>query len=58
MSQDKFIGIFDRIDRFFQRLETYIGVIPTTDMTDMTVGIMVGVLTVLTITTKEVNADN
>jgi len=53
-SQDKLIDIFNRIERFFHRLEIYTGISPTTAMTDMTIEIMVEVLTILAIATKEV----
>jgi len=39
---------------FFRRLETYTQVPPTTEMTDMIVQIMVEVLSILGIATKEV----
>ncbi|KAF8477724.1 hypothetical protein DFH94DRAFT_90550 [Russula ochroleuca] len=52
--QDKLIEIFNRIDRFFHRLEIYIGVTPTMAMTDIVIEIMVEVLTILGIATKEV----
>ena len=53
-SRDKLIDILNRIERFFHRLEIYIGITPTTAMTDMIVEIMVEVLTILGIATKEV----
>jgi hypothetical protein len=46
--------MFNRIERFFHRLEIYIGITPTTAMMDMIVEIMVEVLTILAIATKEV----
>ena len=52
--QDKLIEILDRIERFFHRLEIYIGVTPTTAMIDIVVEIMVEVLTILGIATREV----
>jgi hypothetical protein len=52
-SRDKLIDIFNRIERFFRRLEIYTGIAPTTAMMDMVVEIMVEVLTILAITTKE-----
>ena len=52
--EDKLIEIFNRIERFFQRLEIYTGITPTTAMTSMIVDIMVEVLTILGIVTKEV----
>ena len=53
-SRDKLIDLFNSIERFFQRLEIYTGITPTTAMTDIIVDIMVEVLTVLGIATKEV----
>jgi hypothetical protein len=44
----------NRIERFFQRLEIYTGITPTTAMTNMIVEIMVEALTILEIATKEV----
>jgi hypothetical protein len=53
-SRDKLIDALNRIERFFHRLDIYIGITPTTAMTDMIVEIMVEVLTILGIATKEV----
>ena len=53
-SRDKLIDILNRIERFFHRLEIYTGITPTTAMTDIIVEIMVEVLTILGIATKEV----
>jgi hypothetical protein len=52
--QEKIIDIFNRIEHFFRRLEIYTVLTPTTAMTDMIVEIMVEVLTILAIATKEV----
>ena len=46
--------VFERIENFFRRLETYVEVPPTTGMTDMIVKIMVEVLSILSIATKEI----
>ncbi|KAF8494970.1 hypothetical protein F5888DRAFT_1890781 [Russula emetica] len=51
---DKLIDLFNSIERFFQRLEIYTGITPTTTMTDIIVDIMVEVLTMLAMATKEV----
>ena len=52
-SQDALIDIFERIENFFKRLETYTEV-PTTDaMKDIIVKIMVEVLGIFGIVTKE-----
>ena len=48
------INVFDRIENFFKRLETYIEVPPTTGMTDVIVKILVEVLSILGIAAKEV----
>ena len=53
-SQDKIIELFNRIEHFFRRLEIYTGITPTTAMTDMIIEIMVEVLTILAIATKDV----
>ncbi|KAI0267948.1 hypothetical protein BGY98DRAFT_1180573 [Russula aff. rugulosa BPL654] len=53
-SRDKLIALFNCIERFFQRLEIYTGITPTTAMTDIIVDIMAEVLTILAMATKEV----
>ena len=53
-SQDKFIETFNRIEHFFHRLEIYTNITPTMGMTNMVIEIMVEVLTILGIVTKEV----
>jgi hypothetical protein len=52
--QDKIIDIFTRIERFFLRLQIYNSITPTGAMGDIIVEIMVEVLTILAIATKEV----
>ncbi|KAH9981876.1 hypothetical protein BJV77DRAFT_967103 [Russula vinacea] len=52
-SQDKLIELFNRVERFFLRLEIYTGIKPTTAMTNIIIEIMVEVLTILGIATKE-----
>ncbi len=54
-SQDVLIDIFVRIENFLERLESYKEVPPTVVMTDMTVKIMIEVLSILAIATKEIN---
>jgi hypothetical protein len=54
VSQDKLIELFNRIEHFFRRLEIYTGITPTPAMTDIVIEIMVEVLTILGIATKEV----
>jgi hypothetical protein len=52
--KDKLIDLFNRIERFFGRLEIYTSITPTTAMKDIIIEIMVEVLTILAIATKEV----
>jgi hypothetical protein len=47
------IELFERIEYFFKRLESYTAVPPTGAMTDITVKIMIEVLNILAIATKE-----
>jgi hypothetical protein len=53
-SQDLLIDLFERIENVFRRLETYIEVPPTTGMTDAIVKVMVEVLHIIAIATKEI----
>jgi len=53
-SQETLVDIFDRIENFFRRLEVYSAVAPTPEMMDMMVKIMVEVLSILGIATKEI----
>ena len=53
-SHETLIEIFERIESFFQRLEVYAQVPSTTEMIDTTIEIMVQVLTILGIATKEI----
>jgi hypothetical protein len=48
------IDIFVRIEGFFMRLESYTGVPPTVAMTDVIVKIMIEILSILAIATKEI----
>jgi len=52
-SQDTLIDIFERMENFFQRLEIYTNVSPTPEMIDIIVKIMVDVISILAIATKE-----
>jgi hypothetical protein len=52
-SQDTLIDIFERMEAFFQRLEIYTRVSPPPEMIDIIVKIMVEVLSILGIATKE-----
>ena len=53
-SQDTLVGIFERIEMFFRRLEVYTEVPATTEMMDIIIQIMVEVLSVLGIAMKEI----
>jgi hypothetical protein len=53
-SQDAIVDLFERIENFFRRLETYTEVPPTHAMMDLIVKIMVEVLGILAIATKEI----
>jgi len=53
-SHDALIDLFDRIENFSKRLETYIEVPPTHAMMDVIVKIVVEVLGILAIATKEI----
>jgi hypothetical protein len=48
------IDIFVRIEGFFKRLESYTEVPPTAAMTDVIVKIMIEILSILAIATKEI----
>ena len=52
-SQEALADLFERIEHFFKRLETYTEVPPTNAMTNMIVEIMVEVLNIFAIATKE-----
>ena len=54
-SHSTIIDIFERMECFFLRLETYIDVQPTTEMRDIIIKIIVEVLSILAIATKEIN---
>ena len=47
------VAIFERIEMFFRRLEIYTHVQQTKEMTDKIVQIMVEIITILGIATKE-----
>jgi hypothetical protein len=52
--QDTLIDIFKRIKSFFRCLEVYTEVPPIPEMTDIIIQIMVEVLSILGIATKEI----
>ena len=51
---DTLVDVFERIERFFRRLEIYTQVPPTTEMTETIIQIMVEVFSILGIATKEI----
>ena len=53
-SQDALIEIFERIEMFFRRLEVYAELPSTTEMMDIITQIMVEVLSILGIATREI----
>ncbi|KAI9453276.1 hypothetical protein BJY52DRAFT_1225714 [Lactarius psammicola] len=53
-SQEALVDLFERIENFFKRLESYTEVPPTNAMTDIIVKIMVEVLNIFAIATKEI----
>ncbi|KAF8267696.1 hypothetical protein EI94DRAFT_1279881 [Lactarius quietus] len=53
-SQEALIDLFERIENFFKRLETYTAVPPTAAMTEIIVKIMIEVLNIFAIATKEI----
>ena len=53
-SQDTLLDIFERIEMFFQRLETYTEVPLTTEMMDVLIKMMAEVISILGIATKEI----
>ncbi|KAH8977721.1 hypothetical protein EDB92DRAFT_2108475 [Lactarius akahatsu] len=53
-SQNALVDLFGRIEYFFKRLERYIDVRPTVAMTDIIVKIMVEVISILGMVTKEI----
>ncbi len=52
-SQDTLVDLFESIENFFKRLPSYTTVRPTVAMTDIIVKIMVEVLDIFAIATKE-----
>ncbi|KAH8987349.1 hypothetical protein EDB86DRAFT_2182926 [Lactarius hatsudake] len=53
-SRDALVDLFGRIEYFFKRLEAYLEIRPTAAMTDIIIKIMVEVLSILGIVTKEI----
>ena len=54
ISQEALVNLFESIETFFKRLEIYAEVPPTTAMTGVIIKIMVEVLAILGIATKEI----
>ena len=54
-SYDALLELFERLGDFFQRLQIYISIQPTTMMTNIIVKIIIQVLSVLALATKEIN---
>jgi hypothetical protein len=52
--KDTVVDIFDHIEKFFRRLGVYTAAEPTSEMMDIIVQIMVQVLSILGIATKEI----
>ena len=52
--QDALIDLFERIENFFKRLESYTSVTPTDAMTEIIVKIMIEVLNIFAIATREI----
>ena len=52
-SEEALADLFESIENFFKRLEAYMEVPPTDEMTDVIVKIMVEVLNIFAIATKE-----
>jgi hypothetical protein len=53
-SQDSLVEIFEHIEMIFRRLEMYTELPPTAEMMDVIIQIMVEVLSILGIATKEI----
>ena len=53
-SQDALVDLFERMENFFKRLESHTAVLPTEAMTDIIVKIMIEVLNIFAIATKEI----
>jgi hypothetical protein len=53
-SQDTLVDVFERIESFIGRLEIYAEVRPTTEMMETIVLIMVEIISILGIATKEI----
>jgi hypothetical protein len=54
-SQDALVDLFERIENFFRRLESYVNLPLTSGLGDLVVKVMVEILSILAIATKELN---
>ena len=52
--QSEIIDLFERIENFFTRLGIYIELPPTVEMTDIIVKVMVDVLLIIALVTREI----
>ena len=52
-SQDALVGLFERMENFFKRLESHTAVPPTDAMTHIIMKILIEVLNIFAIATKE-----
>jgi hypothetical protein len=52
--QGALFDLFNRIETFFRRLEAYLELPPTADITDAIVNVMVEILLILALATKEI----
>ena len=57
-NQDALLDIFERIENVFRRLETYTELPLTKEMTDIIIKVMVEVLLILALVTKEIKQGN
>jgi len=53
-SQGALVDIFERIENVFKRLEAYVGLPLTPEITDIIINVMVEVLLILALVTKEI----
>ena len=54
-SQDALVDLFERMENFFKRLESHTAVPPTDAMTDIIMKILIEVLNIFAIATKEMS---
>ena len=53
-SQGALVDIFERIENVFKRLETYVELPPTSELMDIIVKVMVEILSILALVTKDI----